>query len=325
MEAGKNKTEKTNKILYVYNSKCKLIKKTDYYNLSKELKVSIDSIKSAVNSFKGYGYVKNCFVANKTINRFYTSDEVMEMFGEWCNNNLNKNRTKLKKMFGKDYREDYFNDALLYICNAIMSERSINDFESALIFKYKTSAIDEQRVMKAREDVGMERDIIYTNEEGKEYSYIQDMASEDDYFWTDKKYNCNDDINDANRIDLIGYKLKEVFNSEKVDLFIAILTSEFYEFIDIREKPEVKYFTLVRRLKEQVKDAKSVETNAELKKLSDTRYMMEVFDECWNKMLEIMELIKIEASAYELRGLDDYTLNDLYAKPCYNDSDIFNR
>jgi hypothetical protein len=288
--------------LWVYSPNQKFLKRINIDNYCLSKKVTIKAVLSACNSFKGYGFVKDNFVSLNKITDWWSVEEVTDYFNEWLKNNLKSNITKLKGMYGTKYKEEYLSSALMYIMNAIHSERSINAFEQALVFKYKTCMLDAERVDKTKIKNGFTNDFIFIDREGNEESYIRTYAEKD--IW-DKEYSCINDYNSIKQLDIIGYILKEKFSMIQADLFVNIL-QEKYDFKSLDKIPDFKYSTLIRKYKNDVKLLKHKDCE-----LSNTEYLKQIVEECWCEMISCLNRIKSEANVRTFKDLDDYTLKEL--------------
>ena len=295
--------------LYVYDVKGNLKATTTVNQYCKTKRKSKTAVMSACKSFKGYGFVEDEFVSLTPIKRFYSTNEVVKMFNDWLKNNLDKNVVKLKAMYRKKYNDEYLYQALLYITEAINSPRSVNNFEQALVYKYKTCFLDEQRKVERRRDNGLREDIIITDDAGNSISYIDTYATEDDDLWNEKKYYCVEDYNSIKRFDVIGYILKEKYPSDAVDMFIEMLQGE-YEFDTLSNTPKFRYMTLIRKYKGIVKSLKKDDCS-ENKALSDSKYLEYFTQELWNEMNNNLSRIIEESDRYTYKSLEDYTLAEL--------------
>ncbi len=293
-------------MLYIYTSKKKFVKRISLTAYCKSKRVSKKTVLDACNSFKGYGFVKDEYVSLTKIERWWTAEEVTEVFNKWLKKHLPNNIKKLKGMYGDKYNEDYLSSAILYIMNAIHSDRSINHFEQALIYKYKTSKLDEERLMKCRVKNGLTPDFMIVGKDGEEESYIRHYAMED--YWH-SNYNCIDDYNSMKQFDIIGNILKERFSADQVDMFIEILQGKF-DFKDLNTIPDFKYSTLIRKYKDVVVSLKKQDTYRS--DMSNTNYLMELIKECWEEMIMVIERIKDEADTRTFKNLDDYTLKEFF-------------
>ena len=325
MKANPNILSSVKQNVYIYNTENKFVSKKSMIEACKFLNSKPAQIANAAESFKNYGYVKTHFVSFSPIEKFYTPTEVIIIFNNWLKVNLNKNIAKLKNMYD-DYDEEYLYNALSYITEAINSPRSINHFEPALIFKYKGEMLDAKKKATMRQNHGEQSDFdvligsadnefCYADKlsgtkrksaNPNSHSYINTFASEDDYFWNDKKYNCIDDYNSMKQIDVIGYILKEKFSRTHVDLFLEILQSDMY-VLENMSKPMFKYATIVRRHKDAIVALKSKDKT----KLSNTKYIVELVEKCWGELLKELARIKKEANSHTYKNIDDYTLAEL--------------
>lgn len=298
--------------VYLYKTNGTFVKITTIGNLIKASGESMSSIDKAVNSFKGYGYIKPYYIS-LTETKIKTDEEVMTLFSKWCDRNLNKCKARLKSLYSKQYDDDAFQEAAMYVIRSIHSERSINDPESAIMYKYKTCKYDIDRLGKTRKDNGLMPDIDVVADsvhygEQCDMSYIGNFA-EESYFDSHIKYNCVDDVNNIKRLDVLSLTLKEELDYEKVDLFITILQTDLYDFTsETFKKPEFKTMTLVRRYKDYIVEMRNKYDKSF--KGSNSAYLEYVFNECWTAMIANQKRIKSRASVEMYRDVDDYTLFD---------------
>jgi hypothetical protein len=297
------KAVKSDLTVWVYTPNQKYKKKMNLDNYCSSKRVSKKAVLTACKSFKGYGFVKDEYVSLSKIEHWWSIEEVTEFFNTWLRKNLKKNITKLKGMYGKKYKEEYLSSALQYMVNAIHSERSINAFEQALVYKYKTSMLDAERTDKAKQGNGLVADFMIIDKDGNEESYIRTYATED--IWH-KEYSCINDYNSIKQLDIIGNILKERFPMIQAELFVSIL-QENYDFKSLDKIPDFKYSTLIRKYKNEVKLLKPSDCS-----LSNTEFLKEMIQDCWDEMILLLDRIKEEANVHTYKDLDDYTLNEFF-------------
>ena len=315
---SKNQTKSINpnQPLYIHDIKGKLIRTTtikDYSNKAGKTPLNIYNIATSV---KGYGFDNNTFISLKVIERLLTPKEVMTIFNKWLITGYDRNLVKLKGMYKNKFDEEYYSLALLYITETIYTDRGINDFEQALIYKYRTSMLDCERAHKLRHDNGLSPDfhliLPHTYKVDENYEsplFIETMSMEgDSLFDTKKNYDCVEDYNSIKRLDVIGYILKEKFSEQQVDIFIEILQDKF-DFVDFNTIPNFRYTTLIRKYKDAIISMKK--KDVENKKLSNTAYLTMIVEQCWNAFVIDIPRIKRECEYHTFKSVDDYGLNEI--------------
>lgn len=302
------------KSLYVYNVAGKLLKTTTVSEFSNYSGIAASMIKNAAISFKGYGLIADKYYVSYKKIKLLNKQELLSLFGEWCNKNLKKIRNSIIKKVGRKYFcDDSFQEAILHIIRDFDKEvPKVNNLDTVISFKYRACAIDTNRVMSRRKDNGLMPDIDVVSESNNDgqckMSYIGNFA-EESYFDSHIKYNCVDDVNDIKRLDIIALTLKEELDYEKVDLFITILQTDLYDFtFETLTKPEFKTMTLVRRYKDYIVEMRKKYDKSF--KGSNSAYLEYVFNECWITMIKNSKRIRDRASVEMYRDVDDYTLFD---------------
>lgn len=316
VSTSKSKNTNFNQPLYIHDIKGKLIKTTTIKDYSIKTGKTPSNIYSIAISVKGYGFINNNFISLKIIDRLLTPEEVISLFNKWLIKGYDRNITKLKGMYKNKFDEEYYSLALLYITESIYRDRSVNDFEQALIYKYRTSMIDCERTHKLRHDNGLSPDfylILSSNHKVDENQdspmFIETLCMEgDSLFDTKKNYDCVEDYNSIKRFDVIGYILKEQFDSQEVDMFVDILQSQ-YDFVNLKSIPNFKYSTLIRKYKDVIVSLKK--KDIERKKLSNTNYLIFIVKKCWNVFVRNIERVKRECEYHTFKSIDDYGLNEL--------------
>lgn len=310
-----NKSFNLNSKLYLYDVKGKLVKTTTIKEYSKSTNKTTSNIINIASSFKGYGFDNNHFISLKPIERLLTSSEVMKMFNKWLLKGYDRNITKLKAMYKTKFDEEYYSLAMLYVVEAIKSERSVNDFEQALIYKYRTSMLDSERANKLRKDNGLSSDFAvgescHKNNDVADVSlFIETLAEEgDSIFDVKKNYDCVEDYNSIKRFDVIGYILKESFSIEIADLFVEMLQAE-YDFADLKTIPNFKYLTLIRKYKAVIESIKM--KDVEHKKLSNSAYLKLITEKCWQVFVNNISRIKTESERHTFKSVEDYGLYEI--------------
>jgi hypothetical protein len=274
------------------------------------------NIYNIATSVKGYGFERNTFISLKVIERLLTPKEVLTLFNKWLITGYERNITKLKGMYRGKFDEEYYSLAMLYITESIYTERSINDFEQALIYKYRTSMLDCERAHKIRHDKGLSPDfylILPSNHKVDDNQdsplFIETMSMEgDSLFDTKKNYDCVEDYNSIKRLDVIGYILKEKFSEQQVDIFIEILQDKF-DFVDFNTIPNFRYTTLIRKYKDTIISMKK--GDIENKKMSNTAYLTMIVEQCWKAFVIDIPRIKRECEYHTFKSIDDYGLNEI--------------
>jgi hypothetical protein len=294
-----------NQIIYIYETSGKLKGKKELSTYAKSVNRTTANVLKIATSFKGYGYDNGFFISTKPLDRLLTSTEVMKMFNDWLKVNLKLNKRKLINMYKKNYDEEYLFQSLLYISEAIVSERSVNDFEQALVFKYKTLYINSKTYNDMKKRNGFTNDFTIRLEDGNEYSYIDNFAKEGQSLFNSKpNYDCIEDYNSIKQFDVIGYILKETISSDKADLFVEVLQSN-HNFVNFDTMPDFPYARLIRTHKELIIKIKGKE------KISCTEKLKEVTKECWDIMITQLDRIKEECSLHTFVKLEDYSLKEL--------------
>ena len=318
--------------LYIYNNLHKLVNITTVKDYSVKVNKTASNIINIAKSFKGYGFDNDHFISLTPIERFLTSEEVMKLFNKWLIKGYDRNLVKLKGMYKTKFNEEYYSLAMLYVVEAIKSERSVNDFEQSLIYKYRTSMLDCERAYKLRHDNGLSSDFSISSAAGGRAGFnlhsnnidisdvslfIETMAEEgDSIFDTKKNYDCVEDYNSIKRFDVIGYILKETFGSQQVDIFVDVLQSE-YDFTSIETIPDFKYNTLIRKYKDQIHTLKtntkgfSVIHNKDFSKLSNTSFFKFIINECWHVFVNNIDRIRIESDRHTFKSIDNYGLYEI--------------
>lgn len=325
VSTNKSKTQtksiNPNQPLYIHDIKGKLIRTTTIKDYSNKVGKTPINVYNIATSVKGYGFDNNTFISLTPIERFLTSEEVMTIFNKWLIKGYDRNINKLKAMYKTKFNEEYYSLAMLYIVEAIKSERSVNDFEQSLIYKYRTSMLDCERSNKLRKDNGLSSDFSLSSFDNIDISdvslFIETMAEEgDSIFDTKKNYDCVEDYNSIKRFDVIGYILKETFGSQQVDIFVDVLQSE-YDFTSIETIPDFKYNTLIRKYKDQIHTLKtntkgfSVIHNKDFSKLSNTSFFKFIINECWHVFVNNIDRIRIESDRHTFKSIDNYGLYEI--------------
>lgn len=300
--------QKNEQILYVYDTDCNFLYEIliDFY--AKSVNKSVKNILEISKSFKGYGYDNGNYISIKKIEKFYNTSEVTEMFNDWLKINYKSLIKKLKNMYKTKYSEEVLSDAMFYVVESINKKRSVNNFEQSIIFKYKCFMIDSERVAKNRKLNGYTDDFIIIDKYGDEQSFIQNYAkSTDSFFDTKQNYDCILDYNSIKRFDIIGYILKEFLDVDSVNLFIEILQGDF-DFKNLTEIPNFKYNTLIRKYKQEIETIKN--KNIIFKNISNSKYLKNLVEKCWNVMSENIERIVKDCNLHTFKNVDDYNLLD---------------
>lgn len=305
----KSAIKSNTEMLYVYDTNGNLKRTTTVPAYCKSKRKSRQAVISAAKSFKGYGFVEDEYVSLTPLDRLLTVSEVIKMFNDWLKVNLDKNILKLKRMYVKKFNIEYVYEALGYVTEAINSPRSVNNFEQALVFKYKTYFLDEKRKNDKRYENGLREDIVITDASGNSISYIDTYASDEDDLWNEKKYDCVEDYNSIKRFDVIGYILKEQYSAAAVDMFIDILQGS-YDFVSIGNIPDFRYATLIRKYKDVVVQLKKDDCS-DNKALSNSKYLEHICKLFWNEMNNNLKRIVEEADRHTYKSLEDYTLSEI--------------
>jgi hypothetical protein len=294
-----------NQIIYIYETSGKLKGTKELNTYAKSVNRNTANVLKIATSFKGYGYDNGFFISTKPLDRLLTSTEVMKMFDKWLRANLKLNEKKLINMYKKNYDEEILSQSLLYISEAIVSERSVNDFEQALVFKYKTLYLNSKAYNDMRNRNGFTNDFTIKLDDGNEYSYIDNFAKEGQSLFNSKpNYDCIEDYNSIKQFDVIGYILKETVSADKADLFVEVLQSN-HNFNSFNDMPEFPYAKLVRTHKDLITKIKGKE------KISCTEKLKQVMKECWDIMITQLSRIKEECARHTFVKLEDYSLKEL--------------
>ena len=314
----KSEAPTRNSNLYIYTVEGALIKTTTVAEFAKSCGKSANNIIAIATSIKGYGFINEVFISVKPLERLLTIKEVIKLFDDWLIKAYAKNVKKLKAMYRKNYNYDYLSDAIYYVTKAINSPRSVNNFEQALIYKYKTSMIDDSRLIKnkkkkeapsAKNGWVEVSDITYKDDNGNEYSYIQNIAAEgDSFFDTDSTYDCVTDYNSIKQFDVIGYVLKEKFDAGIVDMFVEVLQKN-YDFKNLDELPEFKYMTLFKPYRLILSECKKQDEGT--CNMSNSAYFEYMIKLLWSELSTSVERIKQEAEHHTFKNIDDYGLREL--------------
>jgi len=305
------------KTVYVYTLDGKLKGEYSLNDYIAKSKLSLKSIESTATSYKGYGFVTNNdkkeFISFNPITHFYTSKEVMDMFSKWYKKYFEINKIKVSNMFPKDSeedRDDYISMALMYIVNTINSPESNNNFEASFVYKYKMCRLDvlrARKVLKKHGHVDSAKDVLPVLELRTDCDFnLLSNISERSIFDNGEVHNCVADENYSKQIESIGIILKQYLPSEKVDLFLAVIEWERFEF---DTKPEFKPLTLFVRYKEHILYLKSMYPSL-TPDISNTKYTLEILEECWSLLTSKTDEIKDFANNNKYKEFDDYTLFD---------------
>ena len=301
------------KELYVYDLDGILKKQTTIGNYIKEAKTTYNSINLAVTSYKNYGYINNKranvkeFVSLTPITKFYTADEVMDIFAKWIRKRFPyhlKNFAKVYKTDTPDDVNDFASLALQYIMKTIRMPESNNNFESSLIYKYKMCRLDVLRARDVRKKHGEVSDFNVKNSTGDKVSFISNYGNRSVYDNGDV-HNCVADENYSKQIESIGLILKQYVEPAKVDFFLTCIEWQDFDFGD---KPVFKSMTLVRRYKEHIAYLMTI-CPAD-KTMSKTDYVELVIEECWNAIKHYKEEIIDIAKSNVYKDFDDLELAD---------------
>lgn len=292
-------------MIFVYGSNKKFKGKYSLAEYSSKVGVSNTTILTAARSFCGYGFVKKDYVSLSEVKEFYSIEWQMNNFNSWLKTYLKKITNTLKKKYKDSYDYEYLSKALLYITEVINVGGLINNYESALYYKFRTFMLDNKRTSEARKKKGLTSDFII-NESGTTYI---DIATANDYMWSDKDYDCVEDYNSIKQYDVIGYLLKEKYNRIQADMFVEALQS-IPEFESILVIPPFKFTTLIRKYKAELNALKKIDTR-DVKKLANVKYIEMLFNECWTTMIESLDRIREEADTHSFKTVDNYTLREL--------------
>lgn len=230
------------------------------------------------------------------------------LYSEWITKNYTNVVKKLKNVYRQNFNEDLLSDTLLYVTTVIKNNRIINNYEVYINLKYESLYKDLYNVSKARKKNGLTTDFEITTEDNETLSYIQDIASESDsLFDTNQSYNCIDDYNCIKRLDVIGYILKEYIDSDKINLFINILQSDF-NFKGLDSIPAFKYTKIIREYRDDIENIKF--NDASSSKVSNYKYLKDLVSKCWCLVIDNIDIIKSESNIHTYKNFDDCTLMD---------------
>lgn len=299
--------------LFVYSLDGVLIKETTVADYIKSAKTTYNSITLATFGPKGYGYINNKttknkeFVSTKIVTKFFTSDEVMDMFAKWIRRRFDYHLKKFAKIYPTDSHDDvneFASMALQYIMKTIRMPESNNNFESSLIYKYKMCRLDTHRARKVRKDHGEVSDFNVANQTGGRVSFISNYGNKTVYDNGDV-HNCIADENYSKQIESIGLILKHYIEPAKVDFFLNIVEWQEFDFVD---RPVFKTMTLVRRYKEHINYLMTI-CPPEVE-MSATSYVELVIDECWEAIRHYKEEIIDISQTNVYKDFDDLELSD---------------
>ena len=312
-----------NSTMYIYTLKGVLVGTSTISKYAKKTGKTPSNIITILTSFKGYGFCNNNFISLNKIEALVTSEEAMQLFGKWLRKGYDRTKAKLKNIYKKEFNEEFYQMAMLYVSEAIVSERSVNNFEQSLVYKYRMFILDKSRKDALDYEKGLRSDFQVSTGQANDdalvkttiYSdsdfalYINSLAIEGDSLTdTKKNYDCVEDYNSIKRFDVIGYILKESFTNLEVDIFIEILQGDF-DFTSLSEIPNFKYLTLIRKYKEEVILLKKYYCPE--RKISNSDFLKEVIEKCWTKFIENKDRIISECRYNTFKTLDEYSLAEI--------------
>ena len=311
-----NQTINPNSTIYIYSLQGVLSGTSTILKYSRKTGRAMSNILIVLTSFKGYGYSEGKFISLKELDSLMTVEEAMCIFNKWLIKGYKSTKSKLKNIYKEHFDEEFYQMAMLYVTEAIISERSVNNFEQSLIYKYRMYVIDKSRTDKINYEKGLRPDFQIANEEGGVKNgiediplYINTLALEGDSITdTKKNYNCVEDYNSIKRFDIIGYILKESFTNLEVDIFIEILQGDF-DFTSLDITPTFKYLTLIRKYKEEVLLLKN--HYCPDRKISNSDFLKEIVEKCWLNLIENKSRIVSECRYNTFKTLDEYTLSEI--------------
>ena len=214
-------------MIKVYSLDGKFLKDMTFEDLlnldtsNKNVSTKKQNISTALNGYKGYGYYAGYWISNTSV-KIMTPEESMIHFNDWCNDNLRQVKRRIKQI-NKEWDEDVYSTTLLDLCEAIISERGVNNPEGYLTYKYRTNTIDNIRAVKCDmravevDDLASKHfDILYHDD----YIYYRTDEAEESLFDDNRVHACLEDINNMKKFEVLQIVLYEFFSEEEVKMWI---------------------------------------------------------------------------------------------------------
>ena len=209
-------------MIYQYNLNGEFLRQTTMGDLLKLNTKKSDSTKkmnitNALNGYKGYGYYEGFFISSSDV-KIQKDDEKMIHFDKWCSINIDRIMKGLKRVH-KEWSEDIFGKTVLDLCEAVVSDRGVNNPEEFINYKYGANLIDDKR-MKNREMRTIKgEDFDFTDDNGEAtHTYIDTQT--ESFFDDGRVEVCLEDVNNMKKYDVMFSVLCEYFDELTVKVYI---------------------------------------------------------------------------------------------------------
>jgi len=172
-------------------------------------------LRAALNGYKGYGYYNGEWVSKQQVS-IMNAAQTKRHFDAWVTSNLNRIEKQMKRKY-KEWCDDCWQDAILYVYECALSDRGVNDPENSLGFKYANTLKDagRKRTVKSKYELGDKE--VWDSDFEQNRSYIDTFAMES--MTMDDQDRCTIDLNNEEKFRITIQTLLNHFDRHQINVW----------------------------------------------------------------------------------------------------------